>query len=294
MNALSYAYIHHAPDLVKQAAIKQADPQLSGTTLGYNAATEQGRIPAALLLGLLGGGLGAGGAALLSKKNKTRNALIAGLLGALAGGAGGYYGAGLSTGLKLRNTSLDPTAGGQLAYSGNTWLADKYNGLLEALGGQRGIPGLIGLDPITHSDVGSLYGSPSRMNDALSSGDTDTPLTVGQMALGAINKLRSGGAPEVAGGAPEVAGGATPGAPKKNNRSTASVAAPLGGRLRPFRHGQSPEERKEHKEHQERVAKADKEFLDSLPRDTPGELLRDAATDSAKAILRFGLKPFLT
>jgi len=105
MNNISLAYIHHAPESVKQAAIKQAVKN----PFYYEDATEEGRVPAALMLAALGGGLGAGGASLLSKKNKGRNALIAGLLGAAAGGAGGYYGAGLPTGL-ARGGSLDPTS----------------------------------------------------------------------------------------------------------------------------------------------------------------------------------------
>jgi len=108
---IQMAYIHHASPAIKQAAIKKAE-----TTYTYEGATEQGRIPAAIMLAALTGGLGAGGAALLSKQNKGRNALIAGLLGAAAGGAGGYYGAGLPTGLKLRNTDLDPTMRTGISY----------------------------------------------------------------------------------------------------------------------------------------------------------------------------------
>jgi len=164
MNALSYAYMHHAPASVKQAAIKQAGwPEaisnwydaIGSRPWTYSSATEEGKIPAALLLGLLGGGLGAGGAALLSKKNKTRNALIAGLLGATAGGLGGYYGAELPTGLKLRNTILDPTFGG-VGAAGSTWSAKAR----------------------------------AAINDWLSYGNSDTSLTVGQLAQG-LSKLPS-------------------------------------------------------------------------------------------------------
>ena len=133
-------------------------------TYTYDGATEAGKIPAAVMLALLGGGVGAAGGYLGSEdKNKKRNAILAGILGAGAGGAAGYYGADLSSGVKGRNTKVDPTAEGNFVGNMAPGFAKSYATL---------------------------------MNDINSSGNRKTPLSIGQLALGLKNyaqdKLHTG------------------------------------------------------------------------------------------------------
>ena len=155
---LQNAYAHHRPNYVKQAvSLPQGGSVPDALNLElpwtYEGATEAGRVPAAAILALLGGGAGAAGGYFASDdKNKKRNAIIAGLLGAGAGGAAGYYGAGLPTGIKGRNTAVDNTFGGRIAAE---------------LGGQGSAAGYI--------------------NDLLSSGNSDTSSTVGQLGLAGGN-----------------------------------------------------------------------------------------------------------
>lgn len=160
---LKSVYAHHSPNYGKQASLTMDSPQ-GGSVPGalnlrfpytYDGATDEGKIPAAAILALLGGGAGAAGGYFASDdKNKKRNAIIAGLLGAGAGGAAGYFGAGLPTGIKGRNTMLDHTVGGQIA------TGDEISG------------------------QGSLG---AYLNDLFSYGNSDTPTTVGQAGLAASN-----------------------------------------------------------------------------------------------------------
>ena len=147
--------------VLKQAAEAAAEDfkllraKKSETTATYRGATEDGKVPAAAILALLGGGAGAAGGYFASDdKNKKRNAIIAGLLGAGAGAATGYYGNEMSTGIKGRNTKIDPTEAGLRA--GNTW-------------------------------QWPLKGLREEVNNVFSFGNSDTPLTVGQLALGLQN-----------------------------------------------------------------------------------------------------------
>ena len=133
-------------------------------TYTYGAATEAGKIPAAVMLALLGGGVGAAGGYLGSgDKNKKRNALLAGILGAGAGGAAGYYGADLSSGVKGRNTKVDPTAEGNFVGNMAPGVAKNWA---------------------------------TAVNDKNSYGDRNTPLSIGALALGLKNyaqdKLHTG------------------------------------------------------------------------------------------------------
>jgi len=158
---LKSAYAPHSPNYGKQAMdVPQGGSVPDALNLNapftYDGATEAGKIPAAAILALLGGGAGAAGGYFASDdKNKKRNAIIAGLLGAGAGGAAGYYGAGMSTGIKGRNTKLDHTIGG-----------------LMATGDER------------FSGRGSFG---AYLNDLLSSGNSDTTTTIGQAGLAAAN-----------------------------------------------------------------------------------------------------------
>ena len=162
---LKNAYAHHCPNYVKQAdSVPQGGSVPDALNIEvpwtYDGATEAGKVPAAAILALLGGGAGAAGGYFASDdKNKKRNAIIAGLLGAGAGGATGYYGAGLSTGYKGRNTAADFTAmGGTAGYLGS----DTYAG--QALG---------------------------YLNDLFSYGNSDTSLTIGQLGLAGGNYAKA-------------------------------------------------------------------------------------------------------
>lgn len=158
---LKSAYAHRRPNYSKQAlSIPQGGSVPEALNIEspwtYDGATEAGKVPAAAILALLGGGAGAAGGYFASDdKNKKRNAIIAGLLGAGAGGAAGYYGAGLPTGIKGRNTIADHTVMGGLA-------------------------GHAGSDTYAGQAVGYL-------NDLFGSGNSDTSLTVGQLGLTAAN-----------------------------------------------------------------------------------------------------------
>ena len=162
---LKNAYAHHHPNYGKQAvSLPQGGSVPEALNLEvpwtYDGATEAGKVPAAAILALLGGGAGAAGGYFASDdKNKKRNAIIAGLLGAGAGGATGYYGAGLPTGIKGRNTLADHTQLGGLA-------------------------GAFGSDTYTGQALGYL-------NDLFGSGNSDTSLTIGQLGLAGGNYAKS-------------------------------------------------------------------------------------------------------
>jgi hypothetical protein len=141
----SNAYSHHADCLELNQFHKQSFDADRIGAMTYGGATESGRIPAAVLLAALGGGLGVTGAALASdEKNRNKNMLLAGLLGTAGGAAGGYFGADLPTGV-ARNSELDPTFGGQNL---SAWLND----LITPGTGSSLTLGQLGLGALSYGD----------------------------------------------------------------------------------------------------------------------------------------------